>query len=102
MSTDAPLNAPRRKPEGLAMVGTRRNRRELRNFGTCKPNEPCPCASGKKFKKCCQYRHCASQAEVAARALEPGTKVEVPPGQKLTPAAVAAALTLAQIKRSLP
>jgi len=25
-------------------------------YDDAKPNDPCPCASGKKFKKCCQYR----------------------------------------------
>lgn len=88
----------RPQPKGLVMVRSGANQRELRNLGTCGPNDRCPCGSGRKFKKCCQYKHCASQAEVAARALEPGTKAEIAPGQKLTPATVMASMVAARIE----
>jgi len=30
------------------------------------PNQPCPCGSGKKYKKCCRAAHCTDQIAAAA------------------------------------
>jgi uncharacterized protein YecA (UPF0149 family) len=35
------------------MVGTGQFRRETPKVGR---NDPCPCGSGKKYKKCCEFK----------------------------------------------
>ncbi len=44
------LKAPSRLGSGLGLYGTQPVRRETPKVGR---NDPCPCGSGKKFKKCC-------------------------------------------------
>lgn len=40
--------------QGLAeRMGVTLSRKEDKIGKKCKPNDPCPCGSGKKFKKCC-------------------------------------------------
>lgn len=40
--------------QGLAeRMGVTLNRKADTIGKKCKPNDPCPCGSGKKFKKCC-------------------------------------------------
>jgi preprotein translocase subunit SecA len=34
-------------------MGVTLSRKEDKIGKKCKPNDPCPCGSGKKFKKCC-------------------------------------------------
>jgi tetratricopeptide (TPR) repeat protein len=41
-------------------------------------NEPCPCGSGKKYKRCCLHQHEAAAAERAAAAAA-GAAAQLPP-----------------------
>lgn len=41
-------------------------------------NEPCPCGSGKKYKRCCLHHHEAAAAERAAAAAHAAARLEPP------------------------
>ncbi len=43
-------------------------------------NQPCPCGSGKKYKRCCQAKDQASRAQVASLAQQRYTHVAPVPG----------------------
>ncbi len=41
-------------------------------------NDPCPCGSGKKYKRCCLHQHEAAAAERAATAAHAATRLAPP------------------------
>lgn len=43
-------------------------------------NDPCPCGSGKKYKRCCLHQHEAAAAERAAAAAAEAAAQPPPPG----------------------
>jgi len=43
-------------------------------------NDPCPCGSGKKYKRCCLHEHEAAAAECAAAAAAQAAAQRPPPG----------------------
>jgi tetratricopeptide (TPR) repeat protein len=43
-------------------------------------NDPCPCGSGKKYKRCCLHQHEAAAAERAAAAAAQAAAQPPPPG----------------------
>ncbi|HTP25180.1 MAG TPA: SEC-C metal-binding domain-containing protein [Anaeromyxobacteraceae bacterium] len=53
-------------------------------------NDPCPCGSGKKYKKCCQSR---DQASAAERLSQPLRTMSIAPQTPSSPSSVKAAWT---------
>src|SRR5688572_13798241 len=43
-------------------------------------NDPCPCGSGKKYKRCCEPADRAAQAAQVTQAMQPASTVPATPG----------------------
>ena len=47
------LETTRKMRNILGIINNRNTTNSIKKNRICKRNEPCPCLSGKKFKKCC-------------------------------------------------
>lgn len=48
-----------------------------------RPNQKCPCGSGKKFKKCCMWKGCANPEPPPPPAQPEQDEIQVYQGEKL-------------------